>query len=145
MRMPSTPRLVVSVLCASLTVPGCAPNLADVHNPQGVVKLDAHGRAPTAELVLTAIRMGATATHWVITSEAPGVVVAQMSSRGQHASVHIDYNARGWIIRHQASSPGLKYNADHEGRQQIHHRYNVWVRQLNRAIEDALIQLRAPD
>jgi hypothetical protein len=143
MQVPSNLLVLASLLVALLTA-GCAPNLSDVQNPQGFANVDAYGRPATNELMLAAIRMGASAKHWGIVSEAPGVVVAQVSSGGHHASVRIDYNERGWVITHQASSPGLKYDPDYNGRQVIHHRYNMWVRHLNRAIENALVQLQTP-
>ena len=128
-------------LCLA-SLQGCAPNLADVQNPQGFVNLDAYGRPGSPELVLAAIRLGATNKHWHIVSEGPGVELAQVSSGGHDATVRIDYNERGWLITHQSSSPGLKYRADYGGRQVIHHRYNMWVRHLNRSIENALMQLQ---
>jgi hypothetical protein len=47
------------------------------------------------------------------------------------------------VIQRESSSEGLKYDPDYHGRQIIHHRYNLWVRHLDRAIENALREARA--
>ena len=132
--------LTAWLFCALLQ--GCAPNLSDIQNPQGFVNVDPYGRPASAEMVLAAIRLGATNKHWRIVNEGPGVELAQVSSGGHEATVRIDYNERGWVISHQDSSPGLKYKADYQGRQVIHHRYNLWVRHLNRSIEKSLAELQ---
>jgi hypothetical protein len=121
---------------------GCAPHLSDVQVPQGFANVNAYEAPATLEQVQQAIRIGAAKKRWVILEEGPGYEIARVSSGGHDATVRVDYNQAGWLISHQFSSPGLKYNPDYQGRQVIHHRYNLWARHLSRAIENALSQMR---
>lgn len=110
-----------------------------------MASLGINGQGPTREQVLEAIRMGTAQKRWAIVQEQPGAVVASVTSGGHSATVRIEYDERGWVIHHQDSSPGLKYNPDYRGsgRVIIHQRYNFWVRHLNRAIENALLDSRS--
>jgi len=127
----------------SVTLLACAPSATDLQRPRGAINLDVSGRGSSAEQVLQAIRLGATRRHWAILQEGPKDVIASVSSGGHDATVRIEYNQSGWIILHERSSPSLRYDPDYRGREIIHFRYNFWVRHLNRAIEEALSELRA--
>jgi len=127
----------------SLSLIACAPSATDLQQPRGAINLDVSGRGSSAEQVLQAIRLGATRRHWAIIQEGPKDVIASVSSGGHDATVRIEYNQSGWIILHERSSPSLRYDPDYRGREIIHFRYNFWVRHLNRAIEEALAELRA--
>jgi hypothetical protein len=142
--MWKSPSLFLSMLAVIMGCIACAPNAADLQKPQGYANVDMNGQPAPIAQVAQAIRMGAMKKHWNITGEQPGVMTAHVLSGGHEATVQIEYNERGWIITHVSSSPGLVYNPNYNGREIIHHRYNFWVRHLNRAIENSLAELRAP-
>lgn len=130
------------VLVASLSG-GCAPTSADLQQPRTMVPPDASGNYPSRAQIVQAIRTGAARKRWYIIREEPSAMIATVTSGGHSATVRIEYNERGWAVLHLESSPGLKYDPDYRGREIIHHRYNLWVRQLSAAIEKALLELRA--
>ncbi len=136
-------RFVLGLAMISMGASACAPSQTDLHSPSTVVGLDAQGQPANVEQVAHAIRTGASNKGWTVISDEPGVVGASVSSGGHNAVVRIHYTAAGWVIERESSSEGLKYDPDYHGRQIIHHRYNLWVRHLDRAIQNALHAARA--
>ena len=95
----------------------------------GVAVLDFLEREATSaqEAILAAMY----ARGWHLVDDAPGVVLATVSSMGHRATVRIGYQAGSYSILYEDSSHGLKYRAHS---QLIHRRYNHWVRRLDDAI-----------
>jgi hypothetical protein len=79
-----------------------------------------------------AIRDALAARRWKVEIDEPGRIIATTEAGGHRARVRIDYTADHYKIQYQDSSPGLNYDGTN-----IHRRYNHWVKQLSRSIDQA--------
>lgn len=136
-RAPRRQLLLVGCMLAALCLGlGCRPNLSPVYEPEGSVVATASGLSPTADGVRGAILRAMTTKHWTVVGSEPGVILAHVNSGGHFATVRIEYDAEGYVILHEETSPGLKFDGD-----AIHRRYNHWIKGLNVQIQVELTRL----
>lgn len=112
---------------------GCSPNMAMVRSPK--YELNTVEPSLSEDQVAQAVRQGAVAAGWSIVSEKPGVVLARASEGGHHATVSVRYDDNGYVISHESSSEGLKYDGE-----TIHRRYNYWVERLDRFVKQEMLE-----
>lgn len=126
------------VLAGALGNVACKPNLAPVYAPASPAGLTLSGTPYAAEQVEVAAMQGAVAQGWVVVQRTPGIVIAEINSKGHGARVRILVNEGGWRIVHESSSPSMKYTQDPGQGELIHHHYNLWIKRLDVAIRRAL-------
>lgn len=112
--------------------------LEEPYSPTGI---DAQGNPLGYQLIAQAVREGAYAKRWSILEEQPTAIVLVQNTGGHQAMVQVSFDNTSWIIRYYSSSPGLRYE-DLGDRRIVHKRYNLWVRNLNAAIENAVTRIR---
>jgi hypothetical protein len=83
----------------------------------------------TAEQVAQAIERAGAETGWKMQREAPGRIKATLNVRKHVAVVSISYTASSYGVQY-VSSENLLADGD-----QIHRKYNAWVKRLCEAIE----------
>lgn len=66
---------------------------------------------------------------WTIESETEWQVVASVQAGQHEAVVAVDFDGRGFVIKHVRSTPGLLYRGT-----TVHKRYNRWVAKLAETI-----------
>ena len=128
-------RLIISIFLAFsiLNVLGCrsAP-IQDVENVQVSIKK----RDYTLDDVEKAIMRAGTMTPWHMEKDKPGVILATFIGPNAEyaASVTIWYSTATYSIRFRNCSNNLRY-----GPGEIHENYNVWVKNLDKAIRREMI------
>lgn len=131
--------LVLSVFVAAALAgtAACSPTMAPVYQVSGV-RLTPYSEPPlsVAEVREVVLR-GLAQKRWNVQREEPSAIVASVTAGGHEATVRIDYNSAGYSISYVDSSSGLKYDG-----QNIHRRYNHWVRLLDDAIRGEFSKLQ---
>ncbi|HEX2881202.1 MAG TPA: hypothetical protein VHO25_16855 [Polyangiaceae bacterium] len=123
-------RFAIVLLFAAMLV-ACNPTLAPVLNVDERMSAPAAGQQ-SVERTHKAIRDALAARKWKVESDEPGRIVASTEAGGHRARVRITYGTDNYKIEHMDSSPGLGYDGKN-----IHRRYNHWVKQLSRSIDQA--------
>ena len=114
--------LSTSVACTSSAVLEARdPNALQSSDPEAM-----------REVILHALRD----RGWRVDGENFGVIVATVRVGGHEATIEVDYDDRGYLIRHLRSSPSLKYTGN-----SVHKRYNRWVAALDRSIQKRIRDL----
>jgi hypothetical protein len=126
----SRSRLAIVLLFAAVLV-ACNPTLAPILTVDERVSAPAEG-PQSVERTHRAIRDALAARRWKVDSDEPGKIVASTEAGGHRARVRITYTADSYRIEHMESSHGLRYDGKN-----IHRRYNHWVKQLSRSIDQA--------
>ena len=88
----------------------------------------------TQQEVEKAILVGATNKGWTVHKKCEGLMYATLVKRAHQVKVEIPYDANSYSILYK-DSQNLKYN-DKKGT--IHPRYNTWIINLNRSINQEL-------
>jgi hypothetical protein len=122
--------LAIVLLFAAVLV-ACNPTLAPILNVDEAMSAPAEG-PQSVERTHRAIRDALAARRWKVEIDEPGRIIATTEAGGHRARVRIDYTADHYKIQYQDSSPGLNYDGTN-----IHRRYNHWVKQLSRSIDQA--------
>ncbi len=136
--MQRTPlrHLVFAACVLGMLSLGCGSGLPLVAEPEGTVVMGVSGLAPNADGVRGATLRGLTAKHWAVVGTEPGVIICSVNAGGHFATVRIEFDAQGYIILHEESSPALRFDGE-----RIHRRYNSWIKNLQRAIQVELMRL----
>ncbi|MET0386148.1 MAG: hypothetical protein ABW321_09335 [Polyangiales bacterium] len=123
---------------ACVLLAACGGGLVPVLNVQNapVVLPSSEPASPSA--VRAAIVRALAQREWRIDREGPDGFIATVTSRGQSATVHIQYDDHAYSIAYVDSSPGMKFNG-----QRIHRRYNDWIARLSRTIRANLLDPNA--
>lgn len=129
---------VVLLLVSSSVSVGCSPVLAPVYSPNTHAGISPSGHAYPPEAVEQAILRAMATKGWRPLERGAGFVRGEVSAGGHQAVVRVVFNAGGWRIDYESSSPGLKYGQDSRHGEIIHRRYNHWIRLLDEAISREL-------
>lgn len=122
-------------IAACVALAACGGGLAPVHNVQHAPVITAGGQQPSAQQVRDAIMRALLSRGWQVDREGPDGVVATTVSRGNSATVLVQYDARAYSISYLDSSPSLKFNGS-----SIHRRYNDWIDKLDKTIRKLLAE-----
>jgi hypothetical protein len=114
-----------------LFVLACHASQSPVLDFDDVALRTASGRVLGQDEVRTVLLAALHQKRWTVDADEPGAITAGVYAGGHSAKVRIDYRAGAYSIRHQSSTPGLRYDPE---RQIIHKRYNHWVDRLRLAI-----------
>jgi hypothetical protein len=87
-----------------------------------------------------AIEMALSRRHWAIVQRWPGRYVAQLDARVHEVTIAVNYSQQGIQIDY-VSSTNLMYGRTYDGREVIHRKYSVWVRDLAVAIQNELARI----
>lgn len=120
-------------IAACVALAACGGGLVPVHNIHNAPILAARGQTPNVQNVRDAVLRALLSRGWQVDREGPDGVVATTVSRGNSATVLVQYDARAYSISYLDSSPGLKFNGS-----SIHHRYNEWIEKLDKSIRKLL-------
>jgi hypothetical protein len=127
------PLLSIVLLCCllSIGVSGCASRVEPIYNVVNHPVPVAAQKLPLQEIG-HAIVTAAAEYHWSVALTQPGQIRATYD-RGEHqAVIAISYSRSAYSIN-LVSSEDLKQR---DG--EIHRKYNLWIRNLERAIEERL-------
>ncbi len=116
------------ILCV-MTVVGCAYKHQPIMTPNGTIP-----SGLTTKQVQNAIKNGCTSYNWEVTNVTGTSVEAQMNKAKVAATVRIDFDNSNYNISLVKSTGMLQDNAKNE----IHNRYNTWVKNLKSAIDTSL-------
>jgi hypothetical protein len=124
---------ILATLTVAILVTGC--KTAPVLDVEQATTITASGKALTRDQVRGAIiRSGAT-QGWLMKEEGPNMMVGTYHHGNNSATVEIPYTGDTYSIKYRAS-----VNLE-KGTGLIHTRYNIWVRDLARAINTQLSAL----
>ncbi len=116
------------ILIATVVLTSCVGS-KDISVPQGTVPDNL-----TAEQIERAVDEAALTYNWQIKKTNDHEYIAFHSQKGLSATVKITFTDNSYRITH-VSSVGLSYNYD---KKTVHSRYNTWVQNLNKSLEDHL-------
>lgn len=98
----------------------------------------------TVEKVEQKIAAAASRLGWRVKKISPGVIHSSYQWGRHVATVRIDFDTESYSIRHQSSTNLAEHTGTkdtrYEGQQVIHKRYNKYVRNLQRRIDQALAE-----
>ena len=123
-----------AALLWTIALIGCGSALVPVLNVGNAPVVVPRGETASRDGVRNAILRALTGRGWRVVREGSDGIVATVSSMGQSATAHIQYDDRMYSIHYVASSPGLRFDGV-----AIHHRYNDWIDRLDRSIRTQLI------
>jgi hypothetical protein len=141
-RTIASPASAFLVIALATAVAGCRANLAPVLNvvDAPVANPAAWTQPPGAPVaaraqgtVRVAILQALAAKSWTVDEERIGLILATVQVPPHFGQIAITYNDRAYSIYHRGSSPTLKYDG-----QIIHRRYNNWIAQLRKTIDEQL-------
>jgi hypothetical protein len=117
------------IVCALITASACRTRT--VLNVQDHPIPAATQRLPLAQIGQTIIEAGRQ-HHWRMDPAGPGQITGILDDRGAEAVINVTYSQQAYSIT-LAGSTNLRQEGD-----EIHKRYNRWIRLLERAIDDRL-------
>jgi hypothetical protein len=122
-----------AILMVVLFISGCTSmavyNISDA--PVNVAKKTSDDK------IFKAIKSAGVQLGWVVKKTKPGMATAQLNVRRHTALVTINYSNTSYSINYK-NSINLKYDAS---KNTIHKNYNVWIQNLDEAIQFKLSQL----
>jgi hypothetical protein len=133
-------RAVVALVLGAWTATGCHATLAPVLNvvdapvakpDWGPVVVAAGPR--TQGTVRVAILQALAAKTWTVDQEQMGLILATVQTPPHYGQIAITYSDGAYSIYHRGSSPTLKFDGT-----LIHRRYNNWIAQLRKSIDENL-------
>ena len=144
------PRLIAGlILIAALALAGC--RMAPMYDATDIV----YAEPPASvEKVLTmedyknailrggknAYIWGEQGVRWAFEEEDPGHLVGKLVVRSKHfVNVDVRFDKKSFSITHK-SSQNMNYNRD---RNEIHPKYNRWIKDLEAAIQTEITRLKA--
>ncbi|MCA9608526.1 MAG: hypothetical protein KC619_23135, partial [Myxococcales bacterium] len=133
MQKTFAPRTAALIVAAVLGAAACGRGIVPL-NPTTPVLLQS--QADPAELRAAIIR-ALEARRYTTESEEPGVLVARLQNRGVMLRLRLDYSPTDYRITYLEST-GLDHRLDPDGNPVISRRYDGWVAQLRRTIDDEL-------
>ncbi|HEY1723636.1 MAG TPA: hypothetical protein VGG27_20500 [Magnetospirillaceae bacterium] len=119
-------KIVVVLFAAMLAA--CAYKHQPIYSPSDMIPPNAQQLAPAQ--IEAAITSGAVADEWKVQRVDTGHLVATHEKDRHSATVDIFFDQKSWRIAYKASS---ELDAD-PSKETIHSHYNVWIRNLERAI-----------
>jgi hypothetical protein len=128
--MPSKRIAVVTMIATILVVAAC--RTAPIRNVTDAPLNAPPGARLTMEEVATAIWRGGQEQGWQISEVRPGELTGTLRLRSHVAVVTITHDTSRFSIRYRDSTNLLQSGDD------IHKRYNTWVRNLDLAIQREL-------
>jgi len=129
----------VSALLCLFMAPSLALAADPIYNVIDQPVSRADGKLLTEDDVRRALVSAGSSRGWVMTPQAPGVLIARLNVRKHMAEARIDYSPASFSITYQNSS-NLDYGTNRRGVQVIHKNYNRWINNLR---NDAVIALSA--
>ena len=115
-----------------ISVPAFASRLAVLTDPPPI-------QVPSGlsnDQIAKAIIAGMDKRHWTAESSKPGEIVAVQAPRDVVAKVKIAYDSKTITISYFDSTNFLY--EEHDGKREIHEKYNSWVTNLSKDIQDSL-------
>ena len=88
-----------------------------------------NGAKPSKNEISKLVFKGLVRRGWKVDKATPDYVTASVERGGHAATVKITYFPGAYHIAYVNSSDGLQYDGE-----EIHHRYNHWVRRLDNTI-----------
>jgi hypothetical protein len=123
--------LTASLLFAALVMVSACSRSAPVYNVQNDPIPVATQRLPLDEIGRTIIQAG-TRRHWRMDPTGPGHITGKFDDREHEAVIDISYTQQAYSIT-LAQSANLHQDGD-----DIHKKYNKWIRALQREIDERL-------
>jgi hypothetical protein len=118
------------VVSAAITASACS-RTRPVYNVQDHPIPAATRRLPVDQIGQTIMQAGRL-RHWRMDPVGPGQITGVSDDRGHEAVINITYSQQAYSIT-LAGSTNLRQEGD-----EIHKKYNKWIRQLERSIDDRL-------
>ena len=119
---------LVAGCATSVVLTGCTATTTLVHQPSKTLARKS-GERPAKTDVKQAVLRALAARKWTLVETGADYVTARVS-RGEHSAIaKIAFGDGTYRITHVDSSVGLRYDG-----QEIHHRYNHWIRRLEASI-----------
>jgi len=126
--------LVTLIAASALFLFGCG-NTAPVLNFENTPVVTISGKQAKLDEVKKAILLAGTAKGWQMQPVANGHIVGTLFLSGLMAKVDIKYTAETYSVTYKDSS-NMRYDGEN-----IHKRYNHWIRLLNDQIRMQLSRL----
>ena len=124
--------LVISTLVVSA---GC--RTATIYNATNVPVLSASNNRLTLDDVTRGVLAAGKSKGWVMDQVRPGEIIGSLTTNQHLAEATVTYDTSRFSITYKNSK-----NLLHAGNE-IHKRYNVWISELQAAIQDEMIRLPA--
>ena len=118
----------LGILIATIALTSCVGS-KDISVPQGTVPNNL-----TSEQIERAVNDAGFNYNWQVKKTNDHEYIAFHSQKGLSATVKITFTGNSYRIVH-VSSVGLSYDYD---KKTVHSRYNTWVRNLNKSLEEHL-------
>ena len=128
----TTPRmntLGVGFIAMMVSATGCTALTTTVHQPTRQVLNRTNGSPVEPNEIKMAVVRALQARRWTIEETNDDSVIAAVSAGGHSATAKITVGPGTYRIEHVKSSDGLRYDGE-----EIHHRYNHWIRRLDSTI-----------
>ena len=122
--------VILFITLATFLAAGCSNPVMDIEESPILVS----GKYSAKDVRKAIIRAG-TSLGWRVKDIKPGHLEATLLIREHMAKVDIFYDKKKYSIKYKDSS-NLNYDGSN-----IHHRYNTWVRNLDRRIQAQLATL----
>lgn len=127
-----TQRLILMLGLVSVLSSGCAYQHRALLKPNIPIAQKTNSDQ-SKKIILSAL----SARGWNVVEEGSGYVTARQDRGGHSATVKVTYGSDHVDITY-VDSTNLRFR-DQDGRQTIHSRYNVWVRNLARTIRKGFL------
>lgn len=133
--------LLLAVCLSVAASSALAARIAPVQNAQGVIAVQADGKAYETDKIKRAITAGAIERGWVITGQSDGKIEASLDKGGKHqVVVDILYTDKNYSINYK-SSVNLNETVK-DGVTMVHPNYNRWVVYLTQSINASLARMQ---
>jgi len=117
---------ILATLILTITLSGCSRREVLIPAPKLNVTVE-------EDQIAKSIVNGMSDLGWIMTSDEPGHIVANLNVRQHQVDIDILYDAEQISFNYK-SSVNLRYSME-DGNQYIHRKYNAWIKNLMKEIQ----------